>query len=197
MVLIYKFFIELSSYLFSNHPFKSLCESETAVSTWACETLLVTKGCTSRELMCVKAQRWINMFRGCFCFCFCFWWHALCFYSPFGGDGLSSGLVSVVCLLWPFSHAGHAVCRALRCFFKHPLDDSCQPLSLAAQGDHVPTCTRAWERPVLPRAASLWTGFEKTKLGSVCGYDGADSCSLKHIALSGSSSDSGFDTESN
>lgn len=130
-------------------------------------------------------------------FFFFFWWHALCFYSPFGGDGLSSGLVSVVCLLRPFSHAGHAVCRALRCFFKHPLDDSCQPLSLAAQGDHVPTCTRAWERPVLPRAASLWTGFEKTKLGSVCGYDGADSCSLKHIALSGSSSDSGFDTESN
>lgn len=70
MVLIYKFFIELSSYLFSNHPFKSLCESETAVSTWACETLLETKGCTSRELMCVKAQRWINMFRGCFFFFF-------------------------------------------------------------------------------------------------------------------------------
>lgn len=51
-VLISKFFIKLSSHLFSNHPFESLCESETAVLAWAHETLLVTKGCTSQKLMC-------------------------------------------------------------------------------------------------------------------------------------------------
>lgn len=133
MVLIYKFFLELSSHLCSNHPFESLCESETAVPAWARETLLVTEGCTSRELMCVKAQRRINMFRGVF------WWHALCFCSHFGGGGLSSGLVSVACLLRPCSHAGHAACLALRCFFKHRLDNSSQPLSLAAPRDHVST----------------------------------------------------------
>jgi len=88
MVFIYRYITELSSYLFSNYPFASFCESEMSVSKYICKTILVSEHCPSWDLLCIKAKCGINMIGGAL------WWRTLGSCSFPGGDGLSSGLVS-------------------------------------------------------------------------------------------------------
>lgn len=179
MVFTYRSTAELPSYLLSNHPFESLCESERSVSknTWG--LLSVHQGS-----MLSKRVLW----------------------GAFGM--LFVPAVALVAMAWVLvlsqqhgycdlsASVRHAACLALCCCFEHHLGDSTQPLSRTAQRrDDVARVYEAWERLVLLRTASLWIQSVKGRSVSVPLWPAGLYSPQQSISPSGSSPDSGFDIE--